>query len=387
MNSFELNKVIGAVLASCIVLLSVSLFSHAIFAPVRPAKPGFKIEAKQETASTAPAAKPEAAAPIETRLASADANKGKPETRVCMTCHTLEKNGSNKVGPNLWGVVDRPRASHPGFDYSSAMKAKGGKWTFDELDKFLTHPQGYIPGTKMTFNGIQNPDQRANLIAYLRTQSDNPVPLPKPAATPAPSGNAQKPPATANAQTPPQQNSGGAQQPPQQAAAKPETAASLDTLLASADLNRGKSETKICMTCHTLEKNGPNKIGPNLWGVVDRPRASHPGYDYSSAMKAKGGKWTFDELDKFLTHPQGYIPGIKMTFPGIQSAKQRADLIAYLRTQSDNPVPLPKSTASSSTNSNTQKPPSQQTTGSGQNSPQQNSGSAPKPPQQNHPPQ
>src|SRR6185437_14260853 len=123
MNSFELNKVIGAVLASCLVLLSVSLISDSIFAPVRPAKPGFKIEAKQETASTAPAAKTETAAPIETRLASADASKGKPETRVCMTCHTLDKNGPNKVGPNLYGVVDRPRASHPGFDYSSAMKA------------------------------------------------------------------------------------------------------------------------------------------------------------------------------------------------------------------------------------------------------------------------
>ena len=137
------------------------------------------------------------------------------------------------------------------------------------------------------------------------------------------------------------------------------------------------------MTCHTLEKNGPNKVGPNLWGVVDRPRASHPGYDYSSAMKAKGGKWTFDELDQFLTLPQGYIPATKMTFPGIENAKQRADLIAYLRTQSDNPVPLPKSAASAPPNSSTQKPPSQQTTGSGQNPPQQSSGSAQKPPQQN----
>jgi len=203
MDSFELNKVIGAALASCIVLLCVNLFADSIFAPVRPAKPGFKIVAKAETATTATSAKPAAEVPIETRLASADANKGKPETKVCMTCHTLEKNGPNKVGPNLWGVVDRPRASHPGFDYSSAIKAKGGKWTFEELDKFLTHPQGYIPGTKMTFGGIQNPEQRANLIAYLRTLSDNPVPLPKAAA--APSGTEKNPPQN-NASNPPPQN-------------------------------------------------------------------------------------------------------------------------------------------------------------------------------------
>ncbi|WGR94939.1 cytochrome c family protein [Bradyrhizobium sp. ISRA443] len=191
MDSFELNKVLGAILAGCIVVLCVHLLANSIFAPVQPAKPGFQIAA-QQPASSAPAAKTEAPAPIATRLASADVNRGKSETKVCMTCHTLNKGGPNKVGPNLWGVVDRPRASHPGFDYSAAMKAKGGKWTFDEIDKFLTHPQGYIPGTKMTFSGIQSSGQRANLIAYLRTLSDNPVPLPQ-AAAPASSGSAQSP--------------------------------------------------------------------------------------------------------------------------------------------------------------------------------------------------
>ncbi len=193
MNSFELNKILGAVLASCLVLLSINLVANSLFAPVQPAKPGFEIAVKQQPASGAPTAKAAAVAPIATRLASADVNRGKAETKICMACHTLTKGGPNKIGPNLWGVVDRPRASEPGFDYSAAMKSKGGKWTFDELDKFLTHPQGYIPGTKMTFGGFQNPEQRANLIAYLRTLSDNPVPLPK-ASAPATSGNAQNPP-------------------------------------------------------------------------------------------------------------------------------------------------------------------------------------------------
>lgn len=217
MDGFELNKVLGAILASCIVLLSVSLAANAIFAPVEPAKPGFQIAVKEEPTATATASKTETVAPIETRLAKADMDRGKAETKICMTCHTLEKNGPNKVGPNLWGVVDRPRASHPGFDYSAAMKAKGGKWTFDELDKFLTHPQGYIPGTKMTFTGIQNADQRADLIAYLRTQSDNPVPLPQ-AAPPAAAGNSPKPQQTTGSapQSSPQQNSGSPKNPAQQ---------------------------------------------------------------------------------------------------------------------------------------------------------------------------
>ena len=86
----------------------------------------------------------------------------------------------------------------------------------------------------------------------------------------------------------------------------------------------------------------PNKIGPNLWGVVGRPRASEPGYDYSAAMKAKSGSWTFDELNKFLAGPRNYIPGTKMTFAGLSSENQRADIIAYLHTLSDNPLPLPK---------------------------------------------
>ena len=95
------------------------------------------------------------------------------------------------------------------------------------------------------------------------------------------------------------------------------------------------------MACHTFDKGGPNRVGPNLWGVVGRKRAG-PGFNYSAAMKAKGGEWTFDELNKFLAGPAGYIPGTSMGFAGIPRASERADLIDYLRTRADSPVPLPK---------------------------------------------
>jgi cytochrome c len=170
MDTFELNKILGAVLATCLGLQALNLFAGTIFEVQPPAKPGYEIVVKEEAPPDGGAAAPKMPAqPIEQRLANADVNRGKSAGRVCTTCHTFEKGGPNRIGPNLWGVVDRPRASETGYDYSAAMKAKGGKWDLDELDKFLTHPQGYIPGTKMTFAGVQNDKQRGDLIAYLRT--------------------------------------------------------------------------------------------------------------------------------------------------------------------------------------------------------------------------
>ena len=178
MNSFELNKILGAILGTLLVLQAVHIAAGAIFTPTVPAKPGYEIAVKETPAAAGPKT-PEQPFPV--LLASANPDRGKSTTRLCEACHTLDKGGPNRVGPNLWGVVGRKRATEPGYDYSSAMKAKGGTWTFDELNKFLAGPQKYIPGTKMTFAGVSNDKQRADLIAYLRTQSDNPLPLPKPA--------------------------------------------------------------------------------------------------------------------------------------------------------------------------------------------------------------
>ncbi len=178
MDSFELNKILGAILGTCLILLVTSFTANALFAPVQPAKPGFEIAVKE----AAPAAGKEAAAapsePIEKLLQTASVDKGAAAAKKCQACHSLEKGGGNKVGPNLWGVVDRDRASVAGFNYSAAIKAKGGKWTYDELNQFITNPKGYIPGTAMGFAGIQKDSERADVIDYLHTLADNPVPLP-----------------------------------------------------------------------------------------------------------------------------------------------------------------------------------------------------------------
>ena len=178
MDSFELNKILGAILGTCLILLVTSFTASALFAPVEPAKPGFEIAVKEAAPAAGKEAAPAPSEPIEKLLQTASIEKGAAAAKKCQACHSLEKGGGNKVGPNLWGVVDRDRASVAGFNYSAAIKAKGGKWTYDELNQFITNPKGYIPGTAMGFAGIQKDSERADVIDYLHTLSDTPVPLP-----------------------------------------------------------------------------------------------------------------------------------------------------------------------------------------------------------------
>jgi cytochrome c len=177
MNSFELNKILGALLGTCLVLLAVHIASGAIFSTPAPAKPGYEIVVKEEKPGQGEAAKP-AAQPIENLLASASVEHGAQVAKQCGTCHNFQEGQGPKVGPDLYGVVGRKIASVAGFNYSAALKAKDGTWTFDELNKWLLDPRADVPGTAMTFAGLPNDKQRADVIAYLDTLSKNPVPLP-----------------------------------------------------------------------------------------------------------------------------------------------------------------------------------------------------------------
>ncbi|CEJ87829.1 MAG: cytochrome c family protein [Hyphomicrobium denitrificans] len=186
-DEFEFTKIAGAVLSALLLIFGTKTIiemnvGHGAF------KPGFTLPAPSEgggaeaPGGAAPAAAEtpeEAAKKIVALLPKANAENGKATFKKCASCHVAEKDKKATVGPNLWDVVNRKRASFPGFAYSDAMKTKGGEWSFEELAKFIHSPKTYIPGTKMVFAGLSSDTDEADLLAYLATLADTPVPLPK----------------------------------------------------------------------------------------------------------------------------------------------------------------------------------------------------------------
>jgi cytochrome c len=179
MDSFEFNKIAGAVLASMLFVMGLNLFTGAVFARPPLKMPGYDLPGASEEKPAAEAQAGPAAAPLPVLLAKADPKKGEALTKACSACHNFEKGAAAKAGPPLYGVVDRAVAEVPGFAYSDALKGKGGKWTFDALDHFIAGPKSYAAGTKMSYAGEKDPAKRADIIAYLRSLSESPAPLPQ----------------------------------------------------------------------------------------------------------------------------------------------------------------------------------------------------------------
>ena len=183
MDSWEWNKIVGAILGTCLFVLIVKLASESLFEVPPPAKPGYVVEGVQEASSTSGAT----AAPVEealpdfgTVLPTASVSDGQQVAVRCQQCHNLEKGGPNNIGPNLWGIVGRARATHPGFDYSTAMMSSHEPWTYELLFRYLKSPATMVPGTKMSFAGLRSATDRISLLAFLRTLADSPAPIPPP---------------------------------------------------------------------------------------------------------------------------------------------------------------------------------------------------------------
>lgn len=220
MSELTFNKVAGAVLATGLVIVGLKEVSTGVFAPHPPAKAGYAIDVPEEAEAGGEAAE----APIDwgTVLPTADVKAGETVFAKCKSCHTVEQGGANGTGPNLWGVVGRKPAGHAGFAYSQPMQDLPGKvpvWDDEHISEFVTHPQKYLAGTKMTFVGLKKSQDRVNLVAYLRAHGGTlPIPAPNPVAVaaapaegaaPAPGAAAEGQPTATGATATPAATSGG----------------------------------------------------------------------------------------------------------------------------------------------------------------------------------
>ncbi|MGC9270499.1 c-type cytochrome [Acidiphilium sp.] len=313
-----LNKIAGGILSAGLVVWIV-VQAPGILSGKDAAK--HKAEMAKEAAVAAPAVS--GIPSIDPLIIKADVAKGAAFVgQQCAACHTVTKGGANGVGPNLYGVMNDKMFAAPGYAFSTAVKSKAsGVWTYQKMNEWLDDPQTFAPGTRMGYTGIKNDVQRADTIAYLRTLSTDPIPLPKPGQG-----------ATAAVAT--MGPSSGAP--------------SIAPLYASAVLAKGQSFfEQQCSACHSINSGGANGVGPNLYGVVGAPMFAKAGYTFSGAVKKVAhGDWTPHALNEWLYDPMKDVPGTHMAYPGIKNNQIRADVIDYLNAQSASPIKLPTTAAS-----------------------------------------
>ncbi|MFP6741030.1 MAG: cytochrome c family protein [Alphaproteobacteria bacterium] len=181
MSALEINKLVAAVLVAGLVFMAINVGVDEVWHETTSDSIHYPLpeSAFQEPAdAVAEEAADDMAPSILGLIAAADTAAGQKAAKKCTTCHDLAKNGPDKVGPNLWGIVGSAMASRQGYKYSDALADLGGQWGYDELDAFLAKPRAFAPGTKMSFGGLKKAADRASIIAFLRMLSDNPVALP-----------------------------------------------------------------------------------------------------------------------------------------------------------------------------------------------------------------
>ncbi|MBT6108670.1 MAG: c-type cytochrome [Rhodospirillales bacterium] len=214
-------------------------------------------------------------------MATSDPVKGEKLAKKCKACHTLDEGGKNRLGPNLYGILDSPAGKVEGYKYSDAMAASDIVWDAATFTDFITKPRKVVKGTKMSFGGFKKAQQRADLLAYFKALRHESAPASVPV------GNVS------------------------------------NGMIVAA---------KRCTVCHTFDRGGKVTFGPNLYDMVGKPSAAIEGYNYSDALANANLMWTDVNIDGFLADPEGFLKGTKARFPGLKSAQDRADVLAYMKT-------------------------------------------------------
>lgn len=275
MDSLDWNRLAVATLISVGIFAGGWILGNTLIQASPPQKPAFLIKSTDSSPD----------------FSIADSKHGQDvAAQQCGLCHTFEENGPSKIGPNLYEIIGHKIASRKDFHYSQALSARNKEtWDQQKLYQWIKNPMEMVPGTTMAFAGVNDPSDRADIIAFLSKSS--PVPPPKP-------------PATTNA------------------------APNTDTNLQE----EGKvAAQKECAACHSFDPNGRNLIGPNLYNIVNKPIANKKNYPYSQALVSQKGLWSETNLDKWLENPSLWIPNNKMIYTGVSSPQTRKAIIIYLR--------------------------------------------------------